>query len=226
LFTTGIKDVIWGMPNWVPDKSIVIDYFIKAGKKNLQLCTTENVPGLDELQFRQPKAATTKRKFCRLQTGNLTKKGLRTMVEMIKKNGNEYILDIDLDYFVCNGMPLKPSYWKDSYDLESFKRTKLIDYNQHIPRSKFDQTRELINYEKKLRIEVISVVKRVKKFIKLIAYLKKHGLRPSHISICDSTNVLFSECTGCNSLTNGYVPSNLALLVHHHIISGLTRVNL
>ena len=34
LMTTGIKDVIWCMPSWVPDRQIDIEFFIKNNKKN------------------------------------------------------------------------------------------------------------------------------------------------------------------------------------------------
>lgn len=228
LFTTGIKDVIWGMPSWVPDKSVTIDYFIKIGKKNLTLATpaqVDDIGGLDEwTHIKKNRSHDAVRQFTRLQTGRLTKKGLRTLTEQVEKNGLRYILDIDLDYFICNGKPFTKSYWKDSYDLQSFKRTEYIDYNQNLPRSKFDETSQMNKYDYKLHLEVLEVNRRIKKFLKLIAHLKRKGMIPEYISVCDSTNILFSQCKECNSLTNGYVPGNLALWVHHQVVSGLERV--
>ena len=51
-------------------------------------------------------------------------------------------------------------------------------------------------------------------------------MTPSYISICDSTNVQFDECMTCNSVSNNYVPLNLALYVHTKVLNGLHKLYL
>lgn len=224
LFTTGIRDVVWCMPSWVPDKQLSLEYFIKTGKRDMTLCTEVDVSRLhnmDEWSTNKHKNQE-KKMFSKLQTGRLTKKGLRNLIQSLNDK-REYILDIDLDYFVCNGQGFSNKYWKESYDLQSHYRTEFLEFNQQIPRNKLDAS-TLKPYVHKVNRELHFVNKRIKQFLKLVKYLKHKGHVPSAISVCDSANTLFSDCEACNSLTNGYVPNNLALYVHSKVLSGLEKV--
>ena len=149
------------------------------------------------------------------------------MVDLIKKNGNTYILDIDLDYFVCNGSKIVDfdDYFEDPFDVQSFYRTEKIYFNQDIPRETTDiKSAAFKKYNNNLNKEIQNINKRIKDFLHLIKSLKKDGLTPSLISICDSTNIMFQDCQTCNSISNGYVPDNLALLVHYKIFEGLQKL--
>jgi hypothetical protein len=68
---------------------------------------------------------------------------------------------------------------------------------------------------------VEKIDERIRSFFKIIKYLHRHGFVPSHISICDSTNVQFQDCNTCNSVSNGYVPANLALYIHTKVVQSL-----
>lgn len=226
LMTTGIKDVIWGMPSWVPDRQIDIEFFIKNNKKNLSLRTTcsEDYNDIDfDYSIRVP-PQTISKKYRKIQTGRLTLRSFEKIIEMISKNGKKYILDVDLDYFVCNGQKFDKSYCDTPFDLQSYDRTKEISFNQNVPRNHGQQTQELLRYEKSLLTEIEKINKRIKLFLRLINNIKKRGLIPCCISICDSSNVLFQNCKNCNSISNGYVPMNLALYVHTKVVNGLTKI--
>jgi hypothetical protein len=227
LFATGIKDVIWCLPSWVPDKEITMDYYIKQGKRNLSLSTTNDilhVRNMDEWsQGRNSRNSTVKR-FSKIQTGKLKKHNIKKVIDIIKKNGKHYILDIDLDYFVCNGKKFTKQYFKESYDLQSFYRTKEQYINQEFPRHTYDNTVALKSYDRQLSYEIKQINKRIKHFVKFISYLTRKGYTPSHISICDSTNILFEDCKNCNSISNGYVPQSLALHVHTKIVQSLSNI--
>jgi hypothetical protein len=231
LFTTGIRDVIWALPSWVPDTQLTIDIALKHGSKNISLITDTDISkitNLDELTpVKKIPSKYVKKTYTKVQTGQLTKHNINVLIDKIKQNGNKYILDIDLDYFVCNGKPFNNTYWKETFDLSSYHRISLQEINPSTPRYNSDNTKYLENYTKKISYEIKLIDKRIKIFFKTLFYLKKRGFLPEYISICDSTNVLFSECNFgkmCNSVSNNYVPMNLALYVHEKIIKGITKL--
>lgn len=226
LFTQGPRDMIWCLPKWVPDKQVEIKYIVKSGKRNLLLTALESLKGvknMDEWGYTESPSENANI-FKKLQTGKLTKKGYKTLKSSIEKNGNKYILDIDLDYFVCNGKKFTPSYFTESYDLESHHRTQEREINQDFPRNALENSNELRRYSNALKRELLIVDLRVGTFLKTLWELRKDGLTPSIISICDSTNVLFDKCESCNSVSNGYVPTYLALYLHTKLITGLEKI--
>lgn len=229
LFTHGARDIIWCLPKWVPDKQIDIKYIIKSGKRNLLLTALESLKGvknMDEWGYTESHQSQLQnaKTFCKVQTGKLTKKGYNTLKSTISKNGSKYILDIDLDYFVCNGKKFTPSYFTESYDLESHLRTQEREINQDFPRNALENSNELRRYNNALKRELVVIDLRVRTFLKTIWELRKDGLTPSVISICDSTNVLFDKCESCNSVSNGYVPTYLGLYLHTKLVSGLEKI--
>jgi hypothetical protein len=148
----------------------------------------------------------------------------KNITKIIGENKN-YVLDIDLDYFVSNGTKLnKKNYFEEPYDVASFDRTKTIIFNENNPRNFGEQTDELLDFEENLKMEIKEIDKRVKKFFKLISSLKNKGYIPSYISICDSTNIEFSYCRECNTQSNGYVPTNLGLYINSVVYNGLVNI--
>jgi hypothetical protein len=227
IFSTGIKDIIWGLPNWLPDEQVFIDYYIKKGSKNLNLCTNDDIKhisNLNEFTYIKGDSTNEKRIFSKIQTGKLSKTGFNNLFNIIVKNGNKYVLDIDLDYFICNGQPFDSSYWKESYDMQSFYRTEYKQLNQNLPRNINEKTMEIQKYQRKLLFEIKEINKRIKKFFKLLKLLKQKGLVPEYISISDSTNVNFYDCENCNSISNNYVPLNFALYVHTIVVDKLNKL--
>lgn len=145
--------------------------------------------------------------------------------ERLNEISQNYILDIDLDYFVCNGEKFeKEQYFKEPYDLASKKRTKTIFVNENNPRDTYLETEELEKYNLALEKELEEINKRISVFFKIIKGLYKKGYTPSHITISDSTNIEFSELCHCNSVSNGYVPKYFALFLNQKIQEGLKKI--
>ena len=230
LFATGIRDVTWCLPSWVPDKQITLNTFLKKSKKSLTLSTTDNIAGMNNLDemmqvSHKPKDAPSAL-YTKVQTGKLSSSGLTTLIDAIKRNGRVYFLDIDLDYIVCNGKPFNTTYWKDTYDLSSHHRTQTAEPNQSVPRYNGDATKNLAAYNRAFSREIKEIDQRIHKLFKLLFHLKKRGLTPSLISVCDSTNLQFANCEtlklhSCNSVSNNYVPLNIALYVHSKVMEKL-----
>lgn len=227
LTTTGMRDLVWNTPEWIPDPEAVVDYYIKRRDDKMALITNNHEIVKDntmkELFYLGKKEIDT-RKMAKIQTGILSAHKLNLLTQLIKKNGSTYILDIDLDYLVCNGDELHRNYWKETYDVSSTGRTLYKEINQHNPRYLNDKTSEFIEYKNALHSEIPKINKRITHLLYLIQRLKGRGLTPSHISICDSTNVQFDNCQTCNSVSNNYVPLNLALYVHTKVINGLRKL--
>lgn len=226
IMTTGPKDIVWCMPSWVPDEEIQIEYFIKTNKRHLSLQTIDYINDIDFTVIEKipKKYNSSLKQYKKVQTGKITKKVLRSITDMIKINGNKYILDIDLDYFVCNGEKFNESYFNVPFDLESTYRTKKIDFNQNSPRYKNILSKELIDYHKHLSKEIKKIDKRILNFLKLIQSIKNLGYIPYLITMSDSSNVLLTSCQTCNSVSNGYVPSHMALYIHMKVVKGLTYI--
>lgn len=232
LMTTGPQNYIWCMPEWVPDSYMNIPYSIKYNKEEVLLITNDEKykdEPLCDLVYSSKKFEDNKNIYAKVQTGKEFKsKGykntLNKLIDILGKN-EEYILDIDLDYFVCNGQKFeKEEYFKEPYDLVSKNRTKTIIVNEDNPRDTTENTQELKKYNDMLKKELYEIKKRVSKFFRLIAGLKKRGYIPSHISISDSTNLEFSELCHCNSVSNGYVPKYFALFLNRKIQKGLRKL--
>lgn len=227
IMATGAKDIVWATPMWVPDKEIKVEYFIKENRKSLSLQSADKGSEFDMQRVTHiPKEYEDDLKIYQKVQINPKKNYFSKIKDLIKKNGNKYILDIDLDYFVCNGEPFDKSYFETPFDLQSFNRVKIEYINQNMPRYTTDSTtEELKAYEKKLNKEIEKINKRIKIFISLLRRLKNSGLVPCLISMSDSSNVMFGDCeNGCNTISNGYVPSNLALYVHHIVVKELKKL--
>ena len=220
LLTTGLKDVVWGMPKWIPERQCKVPFFIKKTKTQYKLVTTDEICDTDFSYSKNLRDVETKT-YTKLQTGKWDKKTVQKIREQIKCNANTYILDIDLDYFICNGSKSTHSYKELYNDLQSHGRTEKIIFNQDIPRNTLEESSQLTYYQRQLEREIKKVNQRIYSFLKLLKAIK---YKPCLISICDSTNILFQDCKGCNTIGNGYVPTHLALYVHQKIVDGLKKI--
>ena len=130
---------------------------------------------------------------------------------------NNYILNIDLDYFVTNGVESDSteidvqSHVRYARDVQSYQRC-VID---------FEHTKNPVYRDKclnSLSTEMSYIRERIKSFTKFLLHLKSQDKIPSFIIFCNSTNVNFSieestlpqnifQNSGC---TNSFIPSYLA----------------
>ena len=230
--TIGIQNYVWMLPEWLEyDDNIITEYFLKSKKKKISLVTNDielqdNI--LIDLEYTRTENLN-KKLYCKLQSGKSSVSNtsiINNLINIIKTTGkNKYILDIDLDYFTCNGITMdKKQYLSDPYDVKSTKRTKTQTINEDNPRNFYESSDELKVYQKDLKHEISLINKIITKFLNLLMMLKNKGYAPSHISICDSTNVEFSACVNCNSASNGYVSKNLAFMIHKNIYDGLSEI--
>lgn len=228
IMTTGIQNYVWVIPDWIYDKEVEMNYFMKRNKKSIGFYTNnkkfdgvvEEVTYIKNENKTEPEAIYAILKSKKKST-------LNKIINIINSTGKDkkYILDIDLDYFVCNGEKLNiERYMKDPYDVASFYRTKSIVVNEDAPRDAAENTLMLKRYENQLHTELKHINKRIRSFLHLISSLKKRGYTPSYIDISDSTNVQFLNCKSCNSRSNGFLPVHLALYVNTHILDGLERI--
>lgn len=228
LMTTGPQNYIWCMPEWVPDSDMNIPYSVKYNKEEVLFITNDDKykdDPLCDLVYFSKKIENDTTIYSKIQTGkDVSTKTINKLIDILDYK-EDYILDIDLDYFVCNGQKFeKKEYFKEPYDLVSKKRTKTIIVNEDNPRDTTDNTKELEKYNNMLQKELYEIKKRVSTFFKIIGGLKKRGYIPSHISISDSTNLEFSELCHCNSVSNGYVPKYFALYLNKKIQKGLRKL--
>lgn len=228
IFATGIQNYIWCIPEWVVDPEIEASYFLKKNKVSIGMYTNDekliNNSLCDIYYTRNENKTEIEKIYSKIKIKK--KSALNKLINIINKgNGKTYILDIDLDYFVCNGEKLNVDrYMKEQYDVASFYRTKSIIINEENPRDTTQKNNILEQYEKQLRLELKYIKKRIRSFLDLIKSLKKRGYIPSHINISDSTNVEFQGCKNCNSLSNNYLPLHFALYVNTHVFNGLSNI--
>ncbi len=224
LLSTEPRDHIWVMPKWLPDPVGLIHYSTKKHYNQVNLISDDDnfdkMKTLEgEFQFLKINDESDTRHYGRTRIEKSSKQ-LREYIELSNSNGY-YILDIDLDYFVCNGRPLrKRQYFQGAYDVQSTKRVpekEFIDY----PRGQYYDDRAYVKYRRVFMDEVSLIRKRITKFFKCLKYLKNHGLIPKLISISDSTSAEFTACIGCPSTSNNYVPKQLVLYIHTKVMDGL-----
>ena len=138
-----------------------------------------------------------------------------------EKVTDNYILNIDLDYFVSNGTTHDsymnfPSIY---FDIQSNKRTS-ID---------FDFMKDEIyraNKVDELENEIDLIRNRIDLFIQYIAFLKSQHKTPSLIILCDSTST-FGSSTYLNcdkQCDNGFVPKYLSLWLKNTVYKHLKSI--
>jgi hypothetical protein len=134
-----------------------------------------------------------------------------------------YVLDIDLDFFCCNGSRMSRKEYVSKWgDLCSPGRTsevpKLVS-----PREEYtdSESQEVV---RKLRKEAQLVKKRVEIFVSGLEYLKLNGIIPSLINISDSSPCLFSNRNSRAVVTNTYTPKYFVGYIHFLLIPELRRL--
>ena len=218
--------ILWTVPAWIPiltkepienetdslfsSKNI----FIKQDKKENSLTYSMNKTNNTISSFH----------FKRLKFKNKT--NWEQVLNYI--DNSTFILDIDLDYFVANGIKKnKSKYLEDYDDIASHHRVTTNNKIFNVtPRDPFDKNSEFSKYENDIKKEINEIKKRIKYFFKGIKYLKQNGKIPVSIIICDSTSAPASIYTKYHTHYNEYVPHEYALWIHKTILSGLNKIYL
>jgi hypothetical protein len=237
------NNVIWGMPNWLYDENGEYDQYLvscknqkdsKCRKNELTYLRSDKSPidpwGTEEHnsikrvpdKLIKPKNFTFFHKF---KYNRLHFDTINTWKHMEKIMGSEkkFIMDIDLDFFVCNGEKLsKKEYMKELGDIRSPYRTTGMP-EIYTPRQQYD-TKTGDKIDKMLIKEMSELKKRIDKFLNGLKYLKKEGITPSVINISDSTPSLFSGDINRAVFNNNYTPKYFVPYIHLLLIKGLHKL--
>ena len=216
-------NINWIVPDWVPikqldpveniEKQIFKHKNIYIGDEDNTLCYIKQNKNKDNIEVN----------FKRQRFNN--KSRYSELINFV--NNSEYILDIDLDYFVSNGELLNKTnmkkFIKNPFDVSS-------DYRYIIKNNKYETPRdpywgdEHKNDLKKMKKEVKFIKKRMNDFLRGIKYMNDKNCKPIAIIICDSTNVELSNCLKCAGEANCYVPHEYAFWIHKYIKEGLEKI--
>lgn len=235
LLTKGTDAVIWGMPPWIYDDNASFDQVLvttkkedetfylrnKNGPKDKFMITGDDIKLVSDKKFEDKKPYKFYHflKFDRLHINNLSNwKKLQKLI-----NGDKFILDIDLDYFVCNGIKVsKKVYQKEFTDICSDGRVEGIP-NMDTPREMYSDDAS-ISLIRKLNKEVKLLKKRIKVFLEGLEMLKKNGIVPCCINISDSTTSLFSGNADNAVFTNQYTPKYFVPLIYNILVKSLDNL--
>lgn len=140
------------------------------------------------------------------------------------KISDNFILNIDLDYFCTNGEdPHDIDSISEGTDYSSYNRT-IFDYN-HLKNQKY--VNEVGN---NLCKEFQDIRKRINDFIGICLELKKNGKVPSMIILSDSTENNFTDITNihdydtCCKTTNNFTPKYLILWIKTTVYNHLKAI--
>lgn len=229
LLTTGIRPFFWVSPHWLTDREVETRYFITDTPTDPVLAThvtstkiakeLKDVPLVQYLRLSNAPSAT----YAQLHDpmcGPAVGKKQRWLFERLKPF-DHFILDVDLDYFVCNGDADASSPGADAASPNRTPMRELITE----PRNVFAATNKEYGRQKSLVAKEVNLIDgRIRNFARLMRLLNKAGKTPALISVSDSTGVDFTACEDCASVTNQYVSSNLALYVRTKVLSVLESV--
>ena len=239
LLSKSVNNIIWATPEWVYDEDGTWEQYAAVSIKTIKGISNKN-----EMVFLRDKDSEKdnfplgglvnhiklenidKSKFSllhpfrlsRVHTHNIS--GWKKLYKAL--NGSkEFILDIDLDYFCCNGNKITKKYYMKTYeDVQSTGRVHGIP-GIITPRSMYEDD-EGIKYTKNLKDEAILIKKRVDMFFNGLKYLKSLGIVPSVIDISDSTMSLFSGNFDGAIFTNEYCPKYFVPYIQFMLMKGFS----
>lgn len=226
LCSTGLRDLVWCMPEWVPDYPSRFA-FAYDRKENSFVSPDQEAKRDSDFEFKNKLGDNhTFRTYTKVRTGAMTVREAVLALKRCIAPHRTFILDIDLDYFVCNGQRRNRDYFTDPIDVKSTHR--VIDApltNDSWPRNrKTESTKAFRALDREKRY----IDRRIRHFLKVMNTLNRQGYRPALISVCDSSNVIGVSCGSSfsefNSDNNGYVPDYFAMYIHTQIVYGLHRI--
>lgn len=215
--------ILWTVPAWIPiNAKEPIEHEIDTLFSSRDIYLTTDGKS-DTLDYTMNKTKNNISSFHMKRLKFKNSSNWKQVLEYI--NNNNFILDIDLDYFVSNGTNYNYDYINEYHDVRSHYRTTLDTKIIHdTPRGPFDKDSDFNKYEKQVIKEVKEINNRMKYFLRGIKYLKNKGKIPISIIICDSTSAHDSIITKCHTHHNEYVPNEYALWIHKTILNGLYEI--
>ena len=237
LLSKSVDNIIWATPEWVYDDDGTWDQYAAFSTKNIKGICNKNemvflrdkdskkddfpmgglvddikVKDLDKSKF----SLLHPFKFSRVHTNNIL--GWKKLYKALNAT-TDFILDIDLDYFCCNGDDISKKHYMNTYeDVQSKDRVHGIP-GIRTPRSMYEND-EGIKCKKDLNKEAILIKKRVDIFLNGLNYLKSLEVIPSVIDISDSTMSLFSGSFDGAIFTNEYCPKYFVPYIHIMLMKG------
>jgi hypothetical protein len=230
LLAKGTDKVIWGMPKWVYDDNASFNqvltvekkddmiYYLRGKKEkhdNFRLVDDVILVDEEELKNRKSLKFHHPIHFDRIHTDSAAgwKKTSRSI------HGDKFIMDIDLDFFVCNGDKFSlPEYKKNFDDLQSDDRVHGMPGMTSPREAHTDSISQ--DYIDDLNYETSLIKDRVKIFLKGLKHLKSKGITPCSINLADSCGSLLSGNSERAVFTNEYTPKYFVPLIHSLLLTG------
>lgn len=220
LLSGQIDRVAWMIPNWVYDDNYQVDQLLTYNKKSKELMYYRSKSGSkkdnyrykDEIELVSDKKINKMKEDSNMVINEFELNRIRATkvigwkkVKKILNEGESFILNIDLDYFVTNGDKYKRSHYQKYFDdLESDLRVH-GDPGIRMPREMYTDDKSL-EHIKLLRRELKAIDKRIDVFIQGLRWLNERGHQPSLIGIAGSTPSFFSGDVEVAVYTNNYTP--------------------
>ena len=223
-----ISDVIWAFPKWVYDNDAAYTQAIVLTKerefkwirpdyspKDEFLGDVEIVP--EKKMNRSLYSIFREIEFHRIKASSA--KGWTKILEALP--GKHFILDIDLDFIVCNGdLFSKSEYMNTLGDIQSHGRVHEFPPIT-TPREMFQHQDDVVGM---LNRELHYITQRINTMLDGLEKLKKHGKVPSVINLSDSSASFYSGDPERAVITNQYCPGYFVPYIHFMLIPGLHRL--
>jgi hypothetical protein len=232
-----INKVVWCTPEWVYDddieleQALIIDRtknmkYIRGNDQPIDKYILKNTTKIVKLKEMKPSSNYKfykKFNFYRYHFYNKRQWNILAKKDNIIDIKSKYILDIDLDFFACEGTNYtKKEYIKNFGDLCSTNRISELPSTTN-PRNELEN-KEAIDINKKIKKELKLIDKRIDIFLNGLKLLKKYGKTPSIINISDSASSLFSGMNSRAVLTNSYCPKYLVPYINNKLINGFIKL--
>ena len=234
LLAKGTNKVIWGMPKWVYDDNASFKQVLTVEKKNdtiyylrgknekkddfrlkedVILVNESELGNNKSLKFHHPI------NFDRIHIDSAS--GWKKTAKAIPED--KFILDIDLDFFTCNGDIFSLSEYKNDFDdLQSDGRVHGMP-GMTTPREAYTDglSQDMVD---DLNKETTLIKRRINIFLKGLKHLKSVGITPCSINLADSCGSLLSGNSERAVFTNEYTPKYFVPLIHSLLLKGFRDI--
>ncbi len=207
------KGIVWITPDWVKEPFCKSENIVTTTRETCTFigkCPVNFPIKINEKSLKQVIYNEENKKL------NMITSNIKLKDNILENVSDNYILNIDLDYFVTFG---SDSYLPGGLDAISDNRT-VYDFGYIL---KNQMKYDFIKNELGLEMELIR--KRIDDFLGLLISLKNLGKVPEIIIICDSTRVDFTNdqlgqefmTKNESELTNEFTPKYLSFWLHNTI---------